>query len=430
MFLPLSSDAELRHWPVMTGILILLNLLAYPLQWSLPDSVESVDIREMMGDEGLRRMATREGLPPAIAHGMDSGAPVLVEMKVPGWRKWALSHGDGLHPLQWLSSMFLHGHLMHLLGNMLFLWVFGLVVEGRIGAPGFALFYLGCGIFQNFLGQTLFLFHPAAPSLGASGPIYSVMMAAALWAPGDNIQSVIGFVYFYWLVDIPVLILAAFYFLGDLGTSLFGSFEMSTALLHVMGGVVGLAVGCAALGLNLVDCDGKDMWSRFREAAGMKPLPVRRRKKTAAELAEEETALAERNGRLEVFDRTIGLHLADGRLTGAFETMKQRRKADPDSDWDEDQLVRILTLLLEQKRGDEFLHYSDQYLGRFAAKATAVRMNQARIQLEEKHRPRKCLEILRSIDRSALNERQETAFANLVETAQTRVQAGDLDFSG
>lgn len=84
---------------------------------------------------------------------------------------WALSHNT-FSPVRMVSSMFLHGSLMHLLGNMLFLWLFGAAVEGRLGIGKYLLVYLLCGLAGDGLHEVMVgLFQPERFSLGASGAI-------------------------------------------------------------------------------------------------------------------------------------------------------------------------------------------------------------------------------------------------------------------
>ena len=86
-------------------------------------------------------------------------------------KDWAISH-DTFSPIRMVSSMFLHGSLMHLLGNMLFLWLFGAAVEGRLGVLKYLLVYLLCGLAGDGLHEVMVgLFHPKQFSLGASGAI-------------------------------------------------------------------------------------------------------------------------------------------------------------------------------------------------------------------------------------------------------------------
>src|SRR5579862_4155845 len=87
---------------------------------------------------------------------------------------WALQFGQGLHPLQWITNNFLHADILHLVGNMFFLWGFGLVVEGKLGWWRFLLLYLTMGAIYGFIIQAVMLgAHGAA--LGASGVIFGLM---------------------------------------------------------------------------------------------------------------------------------------------------------------------------------------------------------------------------------------------------------------
>ena len=72
---------------------------------------------------------------------------------------WLLTYGDGLHPLEWVTWNFLHFGVFHLLGNMFFLWSFGIVVEGKLGWWKFLLVYLGIGTTAGFLIQVFMLKH-------------------------------------------------------------------------------------------------------------------------------------------------------------------------------------------------------------------------------------------------------------------------------
>ena len=88
MFLiPYGTNAPIYHWPIATVGLIVINVVVFALSIASPESVE-----------------------PFI-----------------------LAFGDGFHPVQWITSNFLHADIFHLIGNMLFLWAFGIIVEGKLG---------------------------------------------------------------------------------------------------------------------------------------------------------------------------------------------------------------------------------------------------------------------------------------------------------
>ncbi len=176
MLIPYGSDTPIYYWPFATAVLIAVNIVAYPLQYTLPSTQiaieEMVDLSETDVEDPLAELLAEGGL----------------TVQVPGYYRLALSHGDGLHPLQWLTSFFIHGGVFHLLGNMIFLWSFGLIVEGKVGPLLFTALYLGIGLFQNMVEQIIFLPFPTGPSLGASSAIYGIMMIALLWAPQDNVK--------------------------------------------------------------------------------------------------------------------------------------------------------------------------------------------------------------------------------------------------
>jgi membrane associated rhomboid family serine protease len=103
--------------------------------------------------------------------------------------------------------MILHAGLMHLLGNMLFLWIFGDNVEDFYGHFGYLSFYLCCGVLAG-LFHTFFNLHSMIPSIGASGAISGVMGAYLLLYPRAQILTLI----FVFLVPIPAVVILVLWF--------------------------------------------------------------------------------------------------------------------------------------------------------------------------------------------------------------------------
>ena len=105
------------------------------------------------------------------------------------WRtELVLQYGRGLRPWQWLTSIFMHSDIMHLVGNMIFLWSFGLLLEGKLGWWLFAVVYLGMGAAQSFVEQTLMLFSSGS-SLGASSAIFSLLALVVIFAPLNSFET-------------------------------------------------------------------------------------------------------------------------------------------------------------------------------------------------------------------------------------------------
>ena len=111
-----------------------------------------------------------------------------------------------LFPL--VTSMFLHGGWMHLIGNMLYLYIFGDNVEDRLGHFGYLVFYFMVGIGAG-LTEVFFEQHSAIPIIGASGAIAGVLGAYFLLFPRAKILTLIPLFVFF-----PVIEISAFFFLG------------------------------------------------------------------------------------------------------------------------------------------------------------------------------------------------------------------------
>ena len=109
------------------------------------------------------------------------------------------------------TSMFMHGGILHIAGNMLFLWVFGNNIEDSMGRVKFALFYLLAGLIAVY-SQALIDPGSTAPTIGASGAVAGVLGAYALLHPRARILTLIFIIFFVTLVEIPALILLAVWF--------------------------------------------------------------------------------------------------------------------------------------------------------------------------------------------------------------------------
>src|SRR6202167_5349991 len=108
--------------------------------------------------------------------------------------RWGIV-ADQLRLITLLTSMFLHGGWMHVLGNMLFLWVFGRSVEDLIGGPRFLAFYIACGLIAA-VGQVIVNPYSRIPTIGASGAIAGVMGAYLLKFPRSRIITLVFFFVF------------------------------------------------------------------------------------------------------------------------------------------------------------------------------------------------------------------------------------------
>lgn len=114
-----------------------------------------------------------------------------------------------------VTSQFLHGGWLHVLGNLLYLWIFGNNIEERFGRPAFVLFYLAGGIAAAL---TQVATDPASdiPMIGASGAIAAILGAYLVLYPRARITSLVFLGFFYQLIDVPAIIVLAFWFVLQL----------------------------------------------------------------------------------------------------------------------------------------------------------------------------------------------------------------------
>ncbi|MDA1248553.1 MAG: rhomboid family intramembrane serine protease [Planctomycetota bacterium] len=274
--IPLGTDAPIYHYPFATIVLIVANVVVFA----------------------------------ATGAAMD---PEAIE-------PWALSHGQGLHPVEWVTSNFVHGGFGHLIGNMIFLWGFGLVVEGKLGWWKYLLVYLGIGVTQCALEQTFMLGYDGAAahqewveesglnveefeslkediaeqyrqeghseeevaegvalfesefrkevsrssasmSFGASAILYGLLAICLVWAPKNEVTILVIILYRAAVFEVTIMTFACWYIGIELFTSSLTGFSMGSATLHAMGAVLGFGVGVALFKMKLVDCEDWDLFA-------------------------------------------------------------------------------------------------------------------------------------------------------------------------
>ena len=210
-FFPIGDDNRDRHrTPYITFLLVAVNVLAFLLELSV----------DAQGRGALEEFVKMWAVIPAdYAKGAGIGGPV---------------------PLTLLSAMFLHGGWAHLLGNMLYLWIFGDNVESAFGHVRYLVFYLVAGILAS-AAHILTSPGSTVPSLGASGAIAGVLAGYLVMFPQRSVFVLIGFR----RMAVPALVVigmwAAFQFLIGAGSLLSPREGGGVAYLaHVGGFVAGL----------------------------------------------------------------------------------------------------------------------------------------------------------------------------------------------
>jgi membrane associated rhomboid family serine protease len=199
--IPLKDDIPTRRLPIVTIALILINAVVY---FGFQQGFIS------LGDVGNQRVAEYGAIPLEITHPGTECVPNQEGTQI------ACGTGDfgfGQAPF-WVtifSSMFLHGSLLHLAGNMLFLWIFGNNIEDSMPRPVFVVFYLLGGLIA-LAGQVLSDPNSAVPTVGASGAIAGVLGAYARLYPRARVVTLIFIVIFFTVVTLPALLVLGLWF--------------------------------------------------------------------------------------------------------------------------------------------------------------------------------------------------------------------------
>ncbi len=247
--IPFRDNIPSRRDPVLTVALIALNVLVYFFQWVLDDQARTRFVFrfgaiprafQVIG-KGEQAFSMPLGQPQWV---LRNGQEVLVDPPLADVRlsgTWAAA----LVPL--VTSMFLHGSWLHVIGNMWFLWLFGDNVEDRLGRARFVLLYLLSGLAAT-VSQVIVNWGELTPIIGASGAVAGVLGAYMITYPYARVLTFVPFFYFFWpVVELPAFVFLLLWFLMQ--------FVQGTAALAVpaAGGVAWWAhVGGFIAGLILM----------------------------------------------------------------------------------------------------------------------------------------------------------------------------------
>ena len=325
-----------------------------------------------------------------------------------------LDHDGTINPIQWLVSAFAHADPCHLIGNMIFLFSFGMAVESAMRTWRFVAVYLAtaileCGVEQIFAA---WVGGYDGGSIGASSAIYGTMMIGLLCVPSTNIQCFYLFNFysrFSWgIVEVPVALFAAFYFFWDFGLALFTGFELSTPFLHALGAVSGVVVGLVVYRIGWYESDGQDLISQIKEAWDG-PEETNRRSRETLLRKSAERAIQNRKKTIQEID----LHLAQGGLHRVLRIVKQNIRRCPDFQLNEKQIIQIVNLSTRRKEYEIALEWIDEYLSRFEKIGDLVKLKKARILLVAFRSPKQAMEQLSGVDRRKLTAVQRRLYQQI-----------------
>jgi membrane associated rhomboid family serine protease len=210
---PISDSVSTRRTPVVTWTLIAINVVIFLYELSLGDNLD--------------QFAMTWGAVPAYIT------------------------DPANHPMAFLTlitSMFLHGGWLHLIGNMVYLWIFGDNIEDTLGHRGYLLFYLAAGVAAG-LAQVFAAPSSTIPGIGASGAIAGVLGAYLMLYPGAPVKVAVPGIFALHIAWVPALVVLAGWFVLQLLNG-FMSLGAETAaeggvawFAHIGGFVFGLVAG-------------------------------------------------------------------------------------------------------------------------------------------------------------------------------------------
>ena len=393
VLLPYGTDAPVYYWPYATiGTIIIcsvIHLITFPLMMS-------VDEQSAVGQAIL----------------------------------FLILEFDKINPLQWLTWNYMHGNPLHLIGNMVALWAFGLIVEGKIGWWKFLIVYNAIGIFEGAFVQLVgYIFIGESGALGASGAIYGLMAISLIWAPLNQMQL------FYWLfrwfgtVEGSVLTVAAFFiglqlvvqgimFMHALNGDLGGEAAIITSeVLHLVGAAGGLFVGIGMVTYKLVDCEDFDVFSIL---AGKHK---RTKEQKQEDFAKSKEGQALRAQQLAQAQQEFQQHLADGKPLGALATHRHAKNQFPEWSVSEPDFVKLIAALNKLHLYPQSVPAMLEYLKTYKDRVVLIRLALAQVLTDHMQRPRQALTVLAKVNGTALDAKQQQALESIHAKATAAARA-------
>jgi membrane associated rhomboid family serine protease len=234
--IPLKDNIPTGRFPILTVLLIVANIAVFAWQLSFStDRASSPEVAQLGVSERDENTFEYGAIPYRLTHpGKDCALGTVVDGNQPraevvcqGTPEYeqaearAARLGEQRAPFEpldsppwWatiLTSMFMHGGLLHIAFNMLFLWIFGNNVEDSMGRGRFVLFYLLAGLTAAY-AQALLYPNATVPAIGASGAVAGVLGGYLLLYPHARVLTLVFIIFFVTLIEIPALVMLGIWF--------------------------------------------------------------------------------------------------------------------------------------------------------------------------------------------------------------------------
>ncbi|MDA1232251.1 MAG: rhomboid family intramembrane serine protease [Planctomycetota bacterium] len=437
MLIPINTDAPLYHFPYATIGLIVVNTICF------------------------------------VATGCANAT--LVE-------PWLLEYGNGLNPLEWIPAAFAHGGFMHLIGNMFFLWGFGLVVEGKLGWKRFIPLYLamaagwGASVdlltlhrtdhyvlhttlqgfevdnFEEFeqvwdselsgMDARTALNRAKGRCLGASGVIFALLAMSLVWAP-KNEMHIVGFIIYRAVsFDITIMVYALWYLALTILELIFTVASKQTTMgssgLHIVGCVIGSAVGVVFHKLRWVDCEKWDLFSvlsgkygRFAEKdwalGGYSPTGKTYDAMPLPTGADGDATVSIRSRKASSGMMKVNVMIDAGDVLSAAEELMTMRLHETNICPDENRTRKLAMGLLQAQAYDDGELWLQEYIDTYPDNNGWARIRMAQLLLTQLRRPTAALETLRGLSLVDIDQNLQNLAKKIVKAAKEQVRSGVQD---
>lgn len=228
MLLPIGDDNQGRGiTPFVVYIIIAINAVVFLL------------FQQATGTEaGAEFTYAYSVVPYEITHNVD----LVAKVRVPGGGDIPQFPGPAPIWLTILTSMFMHGGWMHIIGNMLYLWIFGDNIEDNFGHVKFLIFYLVCGVVASF-SHILVDPNSVTPSLGASGAIAGVLGAYLIMFPRNRVRTLLPLGFLWTTIELPAVVVLGFWIVIQIFSQYTATFKPGEGGVAYMAHIGGFAAG-------------------------------------------------------------------------------------------------------------------------------------------------------------------------------------------
>lgn len=429
--IPISTDAPIYHYPIATVGMIVVNVLAFVLFCSNPETGEVLrapDGRVFRNPFELQK-ALEEFEDPEEA--MLFQESLQIDTSGDSWMQTLSVEFGTFKPWQWLTNNFMHMSWGHLIGNMIFLWAFGLVVEGKVGWLAFLGIYLTIGTaYGLFLQCASLVVGWEGIALGASAAIFGLLAMCIAWAPANEFTLAWRFGMF----DITVLMYGFIFVAKEVLILIVAGLRMSSELLHIMGFAVGLPVGLWMVKTGYVDCEGWDLFSYLSGKTGSESTvgqdKIREREKKA--VAKQNEVYRNANQLVDPLESAKKLQsqveqaIAEGNLDLAVKIQTRISVSQPSVVWKQTDLFRIIQGMLKAKRFSDAVPLMERHIELFDENRFAIQVLLIKIWLQD-HRPRRSLQYMQGLNLAFFSPEQTQQIHQLAAHAKKQIAAGVIE---